>query len=242
MTYQKALPRIVGIPIAKDIWEILDIKNTQGERAILTEKDISIKTWQGCNEETYTEYSGKYKRLNTMVMEDLRLKNGGKEVVVRWNGKLCMADEHKLRQSVKFKVTRASGFLANAQRTNTKNQLKIDVYGNVIAGTIASLTNQGFSADESKEIMVAAVQARRFIENKSNSEIKEEITRDVLSALEDNKQIEHKDNEMVKKYDEKFGEDANKRRKKDEKDNEMVKKYDEKFGEDANKRRKKDEN
>ena len=149
-----------------------------------------------------------------MVMESLRIANNGKEVIIRWKSKLCKPDMHKLKNSVHRKVSQAAGFLSHAQRSNLKNKLQIDVYGNVLTGTIRALKNEGFTADESKAIIVSAVKARQMIENKSTDEIKREITNDILGVLDDNKQITFKDDELVERFNEKFGKEAQERRTK----------------------------
>ena len=215
MEYVKAIPGGVGIQRAIEIWKILDIENIEGESPrALTEEEISIKTWEGCTIQIYKENTFRYKRLNTAVMEELRRANEGKEKIIRWKRKLCKPDNFKLRQSVHWKVNQAAGFLSHAQRSNLKNELKIDVYSNVITTTIKALKNEGFTADESKDIIVSAVKARQMIEDKSNDEIKREITEDILGVLDGNKQITYKDEEMVEKFHENFGTEAQKRRKK----------------------------
>jgi len=179
----------------------------------ITEEEISKKTWEGCTSQTYKENPSRYKRLNTEVMEELRLANNGKEKIIRWKQKLCKPDKFKLRQTVHWKVNQAAGFLSHAQRSNLKNTLKIDVYGNALTTTIKALKQDGFTSEESRDIIVSAVRARQMIEDKSTEEIRQEITTDILGVLDKNPQITYKDNQMAEEFNETFGKEANKRRR-----------------------------
>jgi len=189
MTTIKALPGKIGIARAKEIWEILGLKDYNFGAMPFTEEEVSIKTWEGCDHTSYPELKEKWNRLNDMVMDCIRIESG-KPVLMRVRNssvsKICKVTKHDARNTNMRRINMAAGCLVNAQVWNEGLKLGMDVYEKTITTTMIGLQKQGFTSEEAKEILTQAVEARKqieYINGKSHDQVRKELASEILGEL-----------------------------------------------------------
>jgi hypothetical protein len=187
----KALPGKIGVVRATEIWDILGLKDYNFGAMPFTEEEVSIKTWEGCDNSTaYNQDKEKWNRLNDAIMEFLRIDKG-RPILMRVRkgnvSKICKVTKHDARNTNIRRINIAAGCITNAQVWNESLKLGMDVYEKTITTTMVGLQKQGFTAEEAKEILTQAVEARKqieYINGKSHDEVRKELAKEILGQLD----------------------------------------------------------
>jgi hypothetical protein len=189
----KALPTInaIGTTKAIEIWDVLGVAEYNFGAMPFDEKELSIRTWEGCDSNSYNENKGKYNRLNNMVMQVIRDNNNGKPVVMRVRkdgmSKICKVTKPDARRGVILRINGAAGLITSAVKWNDKLSLGVDVYEKTISQTLLTLSQAGYTSEEAKEMLVQAVDARKKIEytlGKSTNQVRQELAKEILKELD----------------------------------------------------------
>ncbi len=216
--YRKALPGRVGILQAIHIWrKVLRLDQYKFEEAKnLTEKKVSVHTWEDCTERTYDEDPGFYKRLNQMVLEKIwelspnikiqriydKTPEGNMET------RICRSNKKHARKIMVHKTSVASGLIASAVKDNEQHKLNENVGRLVMKPTMERIKElAGMTEDKAKEIiqdmtLSHAVEAGKLLGA-------QQVAGNILQILDNNPEIKAID----EKYDDEYSRQAKERRK-----------------------------
>ena len=230
----KAVPHVSGIDDAVKIWKRLEVdKYTSQHPKAMSEEEISIATWEGCdNPSDFAQQFKRWKRWNTRVIEQMGKRKSGEKILPRvkrlwvWDGakmvtKICKPLLKELEKGIHTDIKKISTIGGKAALLNEEAQLGIPVISSAIENQMAVLTNAGYAATDAAQIAQEtnkAIYAQLEFQKLAPEERRKYLCQGILDLLDDNPEIKKMDEKYEKIYGstDKLSYDAQKKRAQEE--------------------------
>jgi hypothetical protein len=228
MNHEKYIPETADLQDVVNLWRDVFGLHKHGfhDKKSMSEKDLSMRTWEGCTGGVYEEDPSRYQRWNDKVkalfnqqmpsgVMLLRLRSKffkrGKGAV----SKICKADKNFALDKLKVQLNVAVGNMATAFRINERMKLKHNIGKQVFGGVVTRLEAEGFK-NVGKHLLQQQVNEFakiEYVKGNNPKDIKNDIVSGVLGVLDSKLALTNKDDEYAEKFGEAYGTSNKNRRK-----------------------------